>query len=431
MKSLVCYLLVVTLALVAVFQAKKWKDHDVIIWDMAGYYQYLSSSFIYNDMGDGSYTAVTREHYRPDIDSHYGLIPAPNGHKVIKYTLGLSLFYAPGFFVAHTIAMLQDSPADGYASGYQKALALVCLIYAMLGLWMLRKVLGHFFEDTTVALTVLSIGLATNFFNYATYESPTSHGTLFMLNAGLLLLARRWLSTFRWRDAVLIGITLGLAGLVRVTEVWMVLVPALWGLTSWEALRNRRQQLWQYRNQVLVMGLLVVSLLSLQSWFWHSVGGAWFIDSYPGEKFNFKHPNLLLGLFSPRKGWLIYTPIMALAIAGVLLMRRQVKEALPVVLVMLPLVLYVTFSWEEWWYGGGFSARPLIGIYPLLALPLASFFDWCRRSDGLLRSAAFILLVCIVLNLTQTWQYHLGILHWSDTTWEMYRERFFWLNWPT
>ena len=430
MKSLVCYLLVVTLALVATFQAKKWNNHDVIIWDMAGYYQYLSSYFIYDDVGDGSYTAVTREHYRPDIDSHYGLVPAPNGQKVIKYTMGLSLFYAPGFFIAHTIAQLHGSPADGYSSLYQKSLALVCLTYAIFGLWILRKVLGRFFEDTTIALTILAIGLATNFLNYATYESPTSHGTLFMLNAGLLLITRQWLTAFRWRDAVLIGIIIGLGGLVRVTELWMLLIPTLWGLTSWNALQERRRQLWRCRNQILVIALLIVSIMSLQTWFWHSVGGAWFIDSYPGERFNFRKPHVLLGLFSARKGWLIYTPIMALALLGVFLLRRRVKDAVPVVLVMLPLVLYVTFSWEEWWYGGGFSARPLISIYPLLALPLASFFDWCRRSNVLLRSAALVLLLCIILNLMQTWQYHLGILHWDSTTWEMYKERFFWLNWP-
>lgn len=430
MKSLACYFLILFLALAAVFEARRWDAHEVLVWDMAGYYQYLSSYFIYDDIGDGSYAAAVRAQYRPDLDSRYGLITAPNGQQVIKYTLGLSLFYAPGFFLAHSIALLQGSPADGYSSIYQKVLALFCLGYAMLGLWILRRVLHQFFEDTTVALTLLGIGLATNFFNYATYESATSHGTLFMLNTVLLLLTTRWLVSFRWNQAVLIGLILGLLGLVRVTEIWMVLLPALWGITSWSAMHERSQRLWQHRNQVLLIGILTIGIMMLQSWFWHEVGGAWIIDSYPGERFDFRHPHILLGLFSPRKGWLIYTPIMVLALLGIFTLRQRVKEALPVLLLLLPLVLYVTFSWEQWWYGGGFSARPLVSFYPLLALPLASFFDWCRRSDGLLRGAALVLLLCIVLNLAQTWQYHLAILHWSDTTWDMYRERFFWLAWP-
>ncbi|WBA41311.1 hypothetical protein [Hymenobacter canadensis] len=430
MKSLASYLLIVVLALLTVFQARKWDAHDVLIWDMAGYYQYLSSHFIYDDVGDGTYTAAVRAQYRPDLDSRYGLVPAPNGRQVMKYSLGMSLFYAPAFFLAHGIATASGAVNDGYSPLYQKSLVLVCLSYAMLGLWLLRVVLRRFFDDTTVALTVLAVGLATNFFCYATYESPMSHGILFLLNAALVLLTVRWLSAFRWLDAALLGVVLGLLGLVRVTELWMVLVPALWGLTSWAAVRERARQLWQHRAQIGLVAGIAGALLLVQPWFWHSVGGAWFIDSYPNEKFDFRHPHLLDGLFNPRKGWLIYTPIMGLALLGIGMLRRQVRAALPVLLLLLPLVLYVTWSWWDWGYGGSFSQRPLISLYPLLALPLASVFDRCRRSYALLYGVTFVLLLCILLNLTQTWQYYRGILHCCDTTWAMYKDHFFWLEWP-
>ncbi|QNH62118.1 hypothetical protein [Hymenobacter sediminicola] len=430
MKSLASYLLVVALALLVVFQARKWDAHNVLVWDMGGYYQYLPSYFIYDDVGDGSYTAAVRAHYRPDLNSRYGLVPAPNGQQVMKYPPGMALFYTPAFFVAHTFSLLRGSPADGYAPIYQKMVMLLCLGYAMLGLWLLRAVLRRFFEDTTVALTILAVGLATNFFCYATYESPMSHGTLFLLNATLLLLTIRWLAAFRQRDAVLLGLTLGLLGLVRNTELWMGLVPALWGLTSGVAVRERVQQLWQHRGQVLLVGVLAVAVLAVQPLFWHSVGGAWVIDSYPGEKFDLRHSHLLEGFFSMRKGWLVYTPVMALALLGVFMLRRQVRAALPVLVVLLPLVLYVTWSWWDWGYGGSFSQRPLISLYPLLALPLASVFDRCRRSYVSLYGITLVLLGCIVLNLLQTWQYHLTILHCCDTTWEMYKAHFFWLEWP-
>ncbi|MBC8082022.1 MAG: hypothetical protein H7Z21_02320, partial [Hymenobacter sp.] len=283
MKSLASYLLIVTLALATVFQAKRWSYSDVLVWDMAGYYQYLSSYFIYDDIGDYSYAAAVRATYRPDLDKFYGLSPdlAPNGQRMLKYPIGLSLFYAPGFFTAHLIAKLRGSPADGYSPLYQKMIQLICLVYAMLGLWVLRKILQRFFEDTTVALTLLAIGLATNLFCYATYDAATTHGTLFLLNALLLFLSVRWLSAFRMRDAALLGLTLGLMGLVRATEVWMIAVPALWGLTSGGAVRERVQQLWTHRGQVLVVGVLAGTFLGLQPLFWHTAGGAWFIDTYP------------------------------------------------------------------------------------------------------------------------------------------------------
>ena len=430
MKSIAAYLLVLSLALLTVFQARKWEAHDVIVWDMAGYYQYLTSHFIYDDVGDGSYTAVVRNQYRPDLNGSYGLVPAPNGQQAMKYPLGMALFYAPGFAVAHSIARLRGTPADGYAPVYQKILCLLCLAYAMLGLWVLRQLLRRFFDDTVVVLTVLAVGLATNFFNYATYEAPMSHGTAFLLNAAVLLFTVRWLARFGWRDAALLGLTLGLLGLVRATEIWAVLVPVLWGLTSGAAVRERAQRLWQHRGQVLLMGTLAGAVLALQPWFWHSVGGAWLIDSYPGENFDFRHPHFLEGFFSARKGWLVYSPVLALALLGIGLVRRRVAAALPVLLTLLPLALYITYSWWDWGYGGSYGGRALIGLYPLLALPLASFFDWCGRTEWGLRAAALVLLLCIVLNLAQTWQYHLGILNCCDTTWEQYQTRFFWLEWP-
>lgn len=431
MKSLASFLLTAAIIFGALFQSKKWESHNVVIWDVAGYYQYLTSGIIYDDLGDGSYTAAVRKQYRPDMDPRYGLVPAPNGQTVMKYPLGMSIFYAPAFFVYHQVVQLRaEYQADGYTAGYERTLAQVCMAYALLGLWILRGVLRRFFDDTTAALALLAIGLATNYFCYAAYEPAMSHGVLFLLNAVLLAVTVRWYETWRWREAALLGLVMGLLVLVRPTEAWMALVPALWGLTSGAAVRERAAALWQHRGQVLLAVLLAAVLVSLQLLFWHQVGGAWYIDTYPGEKFNFRDPHLLDGLFSFRKGWLVYTPIMAFALLGIFLLRQRLRVALPVLLALLPLVLYVTYSWWDWGYGGSFSARPLISLYPLLALPLAALIDWCRRSPWLLHGFALVLVLCIALNLFQTWQYYRGIVHCCDTTWVDYKAHFFWYEWP-
>ncbi|OON70800.1 hypothetical protein [Hymenobacter sp. CRA2] len=431
MKSIASFLLIAAVVLGALFQHHRWDGHDVVIWDVAGYYQYLTSHFIYDDVGDGSYTAAVRRQYRPEMDGRYGLVPAPNGQQVMKYPMGMAVFYAPGFFAADAFTKAKgEYQPDGYTAGYQRALALIGVAYALLGLWVLRRVLLRFFDDSTTALALLAIGLATNYFCYTAYEPAMSHGTLFLLNALLIWTTVRWFDTFRWGYAVVLGLVMGLMVLVRPTEAWMALVPALWGLTSAEAVRQRVAALWQHRAQLLVAVVVAAAIVSVQPLFWHQVGGAWFIDSYPGEKFDFRHPHILDGLFSPRKGWLVYTPIMALALIGILLLRRQARAALPVLLPLLPLVLYVTYSWWDWGYGGSFSARPLISLYPLLAFPLAALIDRCRRSPWLLHGFALVLVLCVVLNLYQTWQYYRGILHCCDTTWAMYKEHFFWFEWP-
>jgi hypothetical protein len=300
----------------------------------------------------------------------------------------------------------------------------------MLGLWVLRGVLRRYFDDLTTAATLLAIGLGTNFFCYASYESPMSHGTLFMLNAVLLALTGRWLAHFRQRDALGLGLVLGLLVLVRFTEAWNVLVPALWGLTSVAALRGRVQALWQHKGQVALVAGVAGALLLCQLLYWHHYGGAWRIDTYPTEHFDFAHPHLLDGLFSIRKGWLTYSPLMGLALLGLLALRGPARAALPALLAMLPLVLWVTYSWWDWGYGGSFGARPLISLYPLLSLPLAALLEraFRRRWTGVLLGV--LLVLGVTLNQLQTWQYYRGILHCCDMTATWYRERFLWLDWP-
>lgn len=431
MKSLVIVLFTLVLALVVVNKTAKWDRSDVLVWDVAGYYQYLPSQFIYHDQGNGTYTAYARQQYRPELDNRYVLIAAPNGGHVIKYPLGLSLFYTPAFAIAHGLALAgATSTPDGFSSSYQRAIQLGGLLWAMLGLWVLRGVLRRYFNDLTTAATLLAIGLGTNFFCYASYEAPLSHGTLFMLNAVLLALTGQWLAHFRRRDALGLGLVIGLLTLVRFTEAWGVLVPALWGLTSVAALRGRARDLWQHKGQVALAAGVAGALLLCQLVYWHHYGGAWHIDTYPDEHFDFAHPHLREGLFSIRKGWLTYSPLMGLALLGILALRGPARVALPVLVALLPLVLWVTYSWWDWGYGGSFGARPLVSLYPLLSLPLAALLEWAfrRRWTGALLGV--VLTLGVALNQLQTWQYYRGIIHCCDMTADWYRERFFWLDWP-
>jgi hypothetical protein len=432
MKSLVVVLFTLVLALVVVSKATKWDRADVLIWDVAGYYQYLPSQFIYHDQGNGTYTAYARQQYRPELDNRYVLIAAPNGGHVVKYPLGMSLFYALPFAVAHGIAMAgATSMPDGFSSTYQYAIQIGGLLWALLGLWVLRGVLRRYFDDLTTAATLLAIGLGTNFFCYASYDAPMSHGTLFMLNAMLLALTGRWLTHFRWGDALGLGVVIGLLTLVRFTEAWNVLVPALWGLTSMAALRGRARNLWQHKGQVVLAAGVAGTLLLSQLLYWRYYGGAWHIDTYPNEHFDFAHPHLREGLFSIRKGWLTYSPLMGLALLGIMALRGRARASLPVLLTLLPMVLWVTYSWWDWGYGGSFGARPLISIYPLLSLPLAALLERAFRQRWTGALLGMLLFLGVALNQLQTWQYYRGILHCCDMTATWYHERFFWLDWPT
>lgn len=413
----------------AIGRDARWKKDDVLISDSLGYYAYLAGAFVTHDLGDGSFQAVVRRQYRPDLNPDYGMVHLPNGRTVFKYPLGMAVAYAPWFAVAHAYSSVPGGPPpDGFSLPYQVLLPIGCLLYALLGLWLLGQELRRYFPDHLSALTVLCIALGTNLFVYATHEATMPHATLFLLNVLLLRCTRRWYERWEWSIALGLGAVFGLMVLVRPSEVLMAALPLLWGLSSWAAVRERLSAWAHHWRQLLAMLAVVAALTSTQMLFWRVVGGSWVIYSYQGETFDFQHPELFNGLFSIAKGWLFWSPLLALALLGIVPLRRYVPDALPAVLVLVPVVVYVTFSWWDWRYGGSFGARPLISLYPLLALALASF--WARWWPALAWPLSVLVLLLVLLSLAQGWQYVLGIVHSYDETWVRYTHYFFDLEWP-
>ena len=422
------WLCVALISFGAIGRAARWSRYDVLTSDSGGYYAYLVGAYITHDLGDGTYQAAIRATYRPDLNPNYGMVRLPNGKTVFKYPIGMAVAYAPWFWLAHGYALLHGDPPDGYSTPYQVLVALGCLGYALLGLGLLGRELRRHFPDHLAALTLLVIGLGTNLFCYATYEATMPHATLFLLNVLLLRYTRQWYEAGSWRAGLALAAVFGMLLLVRPSELWMVAVPLLWNLTAWSALRQRLRYWGAHWQQLASMTAVVGLLASVQFVFWRTVGGHWLLDFYPGERFDFLHPHIWQGLFSVRKGWLFWTPLMSLALLGIYWTRRYVAAAAPVLVVLVPVVVYATYSWWDWGYGGSFSARPLISLYPLLSLALASF--WARWWPAYAGPLAVVVGLGVLLNLLQSWQYFLGMVNCCEMTWEQYKHYFFALQWP-
>jgi hypothetical protein len=147
--------------------------------------------------------------------------------------------------------------------------------------------------------------------------------------------------------------------------------------------------------------------------------GAFVFDSYknPGVGLDLGSPHILPILFSLKKGWLVYTPIMVFALIGFVQLWKSRRDLFPVVLGYFLVTFYIIASWSEWWYGASFSIRPMITSYVLLALPLGLFIQRMATWKPLWRWAIGGLMGCFVgLNLFQIWQLNNFILDPYRTT---------------
>ncbi|MBI5916308.1 MAG: glycosyltransferase family 39 protein [Bacteroidetes bacterium] len=391
-----------------------------LAWDVSGYYLYLPAVFIYHDLKQVKFLPGIIQKYKPSFAPDQAF-PVENGNQVMKYSAGMAVMYLPFFAVGHAVAKLTGHPADGFSLPYQAAIHLGGVLVAVLGLWFLRKNLLRYFPDRTVGWTLLLVALGTNFFNYATFDAANAHVWLFALLAMLVHCTIRWHERPTLRGALSIGACVGLAALVRPTEIICALVPLLWGITDLKSLRKRLSFFKKNFTSLLVAGITVAAIGSLQLGYWKYVSGHWLVYSYGEQGFSFLHPHFVNVFFSYRKGWLVYTPLMALALLGFGIAdfgfrisgwpgsQSEIRNPKSAIVAFFLVNTWVVCAWDIWWYGGAFGQRAMVQSYALLAFPLAAFLAKISEIRNPQSAIVKLLLFgCLALNLFQTYQAHWG-----------------------
>ena len=130
-------LIIVIIILIRSLDLGYWKNPNRIIsWDVISYYAYLPATFIYHD-------PKLEFLKNPNIDSSKKFWPvsSPTGKPVIMTTMGMSILYAPFFFLAKGYSFLTNNMSDGFSESYRFFLILSCIFYLAIGLVYLRKLL--------------------------------------------------------------------------------------------------------------------------------------------------------------------------------------------------------------------------------------------------------------------------------------------------
>ena len=385
--------------------------------DANGYYIYLPAAFIYHDLARLSFVDQMPDQF----DRKYFLYRNHNGGYLSKYSPGVAILQLPFFFAAHFLAPVFNSEQSGYSPPYRLAIALSSLFYSVLAFWLLARVLAGYFPPAVVLLTVLSLFLGTNTFFYGVLQAGVTHNyLLFVLVVMVFALNEWWKGENSWYF-VLACACVGLSSTIRPTEILTGLIPLsfLWQKFRMGKLATKR--IFPGEREI-VFGFLAFALAILPVFiFWKYSTGNWISYTYEQEGFYFDRPSQIwYGLFGFRKGWFIYTPLAALAIAGIFLIRRD-SSLLPwrrALLIYLPVNIYIVLSWYCWWYGGGFGQRSFIPSYAILAFPMALLFE---KISGRAKAWIAVPVLLVLLNLFQSFQYQRQIIHMDAMTWEAYQ----------
>lgn len=407
----------------------------ILTWDTFGYSAYLPLGFIKHSfiLHDLSFFEKVNETYH-NTPSMYQFITLENGNVITKYTIGWSLVMSPFYFIADLWARWGNYPVDGFSLPYQYMMAFGSSFYTFLGLFFTRKVLLHFFNDIVATIVLFILVFGSNYFLIQFISLGSSHTLEFCFLAILLWLTIQFHQKTTLNKSIILGVIVGIIGLIRPPDLIFVLIPFFWNIRLFGGVKSKIIHYFknERKNVIALCGSALV-ILSIQSIFWKITTGHFIINSYmnnAGEGFDWFTPYTIDLLFSFRKGWLLYTPIMFFGVIGLFIWRKKDPSHGNFLLIVFFIFLYVVSCWTTWWYAASFGQRSMVDIYPLLAIGFGFFI--LNMQSRLSRSLFMVIGVLFTfLNLFQTYQVSKGVLHVSNMTKDYYFSTFGQLSPPT
>jgi hypothetical protein len=422
--ALALFVIMLPVLINSVTQVKYWDC--TINADGYGYYAYLPCVFIYHQL---NYQKVMAEEHklRPDLpmdEIKYPFIPLNDTRTTDKYFIGVSILLVPFFLLAYFLSYLCGYDLNGYSPIFQESVALGALFYLVIGLIYLRKLMLEFqIPEKIIFFTLLVTLYGTNLFYYSVYEPSLSHVYSFGLQAAFLYFARKSIQAPQIKNLLPAAILSGLLFVTRPTNILsFAAIPFLAG-----NIKNLKIFLSGLVNlkKISVLLLSVFIIISIQFIKWHIETGEWYVWGYTGDKLIFSNPHIIDILFSYRKGWFLYTPLMLLIISGSALMflySQKIFQAISILFFFLSTV-YVCSCWLDWWDGGGFGAREFIDYYAFYSLLLGLLIKEVKNI--ILKITVIILpLLCIALSIIQTIQYNKFIFSWGQMNKKRYWDVF-------
>ena len=241
-----------------------------------------------------------------------------------------------------------------------------------------------------------------------------SHSYNFALITLFVWLSIQWHNKPKIVNSTLIGLLIGLIVLIRPTNILVVIIFLLYRVSSLNDLKDKLKLFLSKYYLILIILLAFVLVWIPQLLYWKAVSGQYFYFSYQGERFFFGNPQILKGLFSYRNGWLIYTPLMSMALVGLFFIYKNQKAFFWPIMIYSILSIYVITSWWCWWYVG-YGNRAFIDLYGVMAIPFAAFMSWIFEKKQWLRTVTIsIILLFVSLNLFQTYQYYKGYIQFDS-----------------
>ncbi len=333
------------------------------------------------------------------------------GHVGNLFSIGPALLWTPFLLAAHVTVLLADAlgahiPADGFSSPYLLAMALGTAFYGFLGLLFSYSLAKKYVEVRWAFLATLGVWGASSLPVYMYFNPAWSHAHSAFAVA---LFVWYWERTrggrtlFQW---ILLGLIAGLMVDVYFMNGVFLLLPLVESLIAYWNFLKAKDYLAAgpllAGNTCFLFAIILAFIPTLITRY-IIFGGFFRFGSYTALPWDWTAPNWRSVLFSSEHGLFSWTPILALAIAGLFLAPRAARS-LALFLALTAGGFYYVISSYPFWHGmASFGNRFFISLTPVfvfgLALLLQRFAGFFRSVNRAFAAASVLLFLFILWNL--------------------------------
>lgn len=394
--------------------------------DGVGYYAYARSLLIEHNFNFTKDWQHGNDSFRMGRLNEKGeVLPTqftPTGQIANLWTIGPSLLWLPFLLLTHLGILIIDAfgghvPADGFSTPYLVTMALSTALYGFLGLWISFRLARNYFDENCAFLATLGIWWASSLPVYMYFNPSWSHSHSAFAVALLLWYWHRTREDRSWVQWTYLGLISGLAVDVYYPNGLILVVPLLEGLWRYRQILNSCPNKWNalrnlFGQHVFYLFVFVLALLPTLVSRRIIFGAATETGYFPAPSWNWLTPHFGDVLFSTDHGMFSWTPILILAVSGLIIFTRT-DLRFAVYLITAFVLFYALIAFYPDWDGlSSFGNRFFISLTPVFVLGLASFYDWLSRTlanrhSYAISTVATLVLILWNLGLVFQWGTHL------------------------
>jgi hypothetical protein len=359
--------------------------------DGVGYYAYARASLIQHNLRfeedwrhANRYFSSSR--VQPDDQLHPSQY-APTGYVDNHFSVGPAMLWAPFLIIAHLSVLIWDAlgghiAADGFSTPYLAAMALGTAVYGFLGLLFSFSLARKYVRERWAFLATLGIWLASSLPVYMYFNPAWSHAHSAFAVALFVWYwerTRNSRTTGQWAALALMG---GLMIDVYFPNGVFLALPLIellfahhsfWKAGSWSS--QKRLVL----AEAAWLGAMVAALLPTLITRGIVYGGLFRFGAYTSYDWDWSAPHWGQMLFSSDHGALSWTPILALALMGLLAPPRNARIIALYLGVGAAAFYYVIACYPYWDGMASFGNRFLISLTSIFVFGLALLFERCGQ----------------------------------------------------